>query len=553
MDPKQLFRWLHDFALENRVLTTSIAVSLIGGIPLYIYSLSIGQLPDFSLADFTGILIASFLTEIVIAATMVAYLLFAGLATRKVINGFYPEREHPSSKDANVGTSVAHNTRDYLFKGRFIVGVTIFSLLAWFGAVTKPFDTWLAPQYPGLAEWVYAISLLAIGLLVMVDWRWGLRAAKYALFAILTGSIAFLTVLATAYLTGAVAEPAGVQLPPASPSVSLQEVSTFVNDTSVLILRDNLVVTALIVAAVAATVALVAVYLTRKRRSAIKSDKTPKLFFKNEALKLLAAKILATVVFVFCTILVVLFFAMLIDAGSLHDQTLTALAGGSYLIMLNWLAFVTRDWKNRIILGFATFITVFILIPMESSNATLFPKMIVKALGVGNLHASSIALSSLQCATLAPYGVDCAANKDMGIGITNVNILNRLGSTVLIELQVRKTAESMPIKTQASPSSQASDALASSPKSVKYKTLAMPAGPTDEQTEKRLTAIYPCDQLLMERLNASDPSKARALACVRLSVPKEQVLGNTMNGFATYSGDFSQYIHAASASLTKGG
>lgn len=548
MDPKNFISWIADFVRENRVLSSSMVVLLLGSVPLYIYSLSIGQLPDFSLADFTGILIASFLTELVIAVTMVAYMLFAGFATRKVVNEFYPSSDHRSPPSENSDASVEYNTHDYLIKGRFIVGVTIFSLLVWFGLATKTFNVWLAPQYPGLANWVYMISLVAAGLLVLVDWRRGLRVEKYILFAILAGSTVFLTILAAAYLSGLVVEsPPESNLPIPSPSVSLRDLGAWTTDTSSQLMRGNLVATAFVVAAIAAASALIAASVTRERRSAIKRGEAPQPFFKNEVLKLLTAKVCATAVFAFCSILVVLFFAIVVDTGSLHDQTLTALAGGSYLIVLNWIAFSARDWKLRVILGFATFITVFVAIPIENNNATLFPKMVVKALGVGNLHASSIALSSLQCATLAPYGVECVPTKDVGIGITNVNILNRLGSTVIIELQVRRSATANAATAQPSAGSNESKPATKLSEPAEFKTLTMLAAPTDEQMEKQVSAMYPCDRLLIEKLRVVDPKKADALACVRLSVPKEQLLGNTTNGAATYQGDFSQYVRGPSA------
>lgn len=57
--------------------------------------------------------------------------------------------------------------------------------------------------------------------------------------------------------------------------------------------------------------------------------------------------------------------------------------------------------------------------------------------------------------------------------------------------------------------------------------------------------------MLLEQLRADDPAKADALACVTLSVPKEQVLGNSISGPATYSGDFSKYVSVSSAREAK--
>lgn len=171
-----------NFVVENRTLSISATVLLLGGAPLYIYSLSNGQLPDFSLSDLTGILIVSFLTEIFFGAAMVTYMLFAGLATRKIVSAFYPDEHTNRQRSWDRPSSTNKDTYHHLIReSYFIVGVTIISLLIWFGVATKPFNSWLAPQYPEIAKFAYLVSVVAVGSLVFVDWRQGWRAGKYAL------------------------------------------------------------------------------------------------------------------------------------------------------------------------------------------------------------------------------------------------------------------------------------------------------------------------------------------------------------------------------------
>lgn len=545
---KRLITWFSDFARENKIWALSIAVPLLGAIPLYIYSMSIGQLPDFSLGDLTGVLIASFLTEMIVGTVMVVYLLFAGFAARKAVNGFYPDPHIAVSDSSNAPSPVALDTHRYLIRGNFIVGVTIFGVLSWFGLATKSFDSWLAPQHPGIARWAYALSLSSVALLVLVDWRRGWRLLKYTLFASLAGSVAFLTVLAIAYLDGYAVQSPTVQMQPSSTSDSFRDVSVWVSDTSARLLGDWLVVTALTVAIAAASGAPILARITRARRSANRSGGTPRPFFKNDSCKLVAAKIAASFVFCFCSFMIFLFFGIVVDASPLHTQTVTAFVGGSYLIMLNCGAFAARDWGQRAWLCVATFAIVFVIVPLQSDNATLLPKIVVKSLGFGNVHATDIAFSGLECSTLASYGVYCNAKKDTSIGITNVNILNRLGSTVLVELQVRKTAEPSKLPKTAQFSQQASGVTTVVEPQVKYRTLALPA---DALAKKHIASWYRCNSMLLEQLRADDPAKADALACVTLSVPKEQVLGNSISGPATYSGDFSKYVSVSSAREAK--
>jgi hypothetical protein len=120
-------------------------------------------------------------------------------------------------------------------------------------------------------------------------------------------------------------------------------------------------------------------------------------------------------------------------------------------------------------------------------------------------------------------------------------------------LQVQRTAEAVTVPKKAQHGIQASEAVAWSPPRAEFKTLTLPtAAPADAETESRIAVWYPCNPLLLERLRANDPAKADALACVRLSVPKELVLGNTANGPATYVGDFSQYAHVSRVLSARG-
>lgn len=58
-------------------------------------------------------------------------------------------------------------------------------------------------------------------------------------------------------------------------------------------------------------------------------------------------------------------------------------------------------------------------------------------------------------------------------------------------------------------------------------------------------ASYRCDDLRLDALRAVDRAKVDSLACIKLSVPKDHMLGHTVNGAATYRGGFSQYVQAS--------
>ncbi|WP_208949112.1 hypothetical protein, partial [Paraburkholderia unamae] len=393
------------------------------------YAMSLGEMPDFSLGDLTGALIVSFLTAIMIAAVMVGYLLFAGLATRKTVTCFYPERQ-PAAAPDNHG---------YLIRGNFITGVIAFWLSAFFGLATKPFDAWLPPHVAGVAQGTYWLALCSNVLLLLLDWRKRRRSFKYVLFAVLAGSVAFLAVLGYASAMGYVTEPHVRPTPQTAAYFSPAAVGYWLSNTRARLLRNQLIATAAAVSLAFSIVTVGLIRVTRGHREANRSGRTPPPFFKNPDRKLLAAKACATVVFGFCSLVIFPFLDALASASPLRMQATTALTGGGYLILLNLAAFVVTGWKQRAGLGVAAFFLLFFVLQIPSGNMTLFPRMVVDTLGFGDRHATNIVLAGTECPVLAPYGADCSATKDANIGITNVNILNRLGSTVLIELQVRRT------------------------------------------------------------------------------------------------------------------
>lgn len=544
MKSENLMTRVRKLLSEDVRVQLSLAVLLLGALPLYAYALSIGQIPDFSVADLTGVLIASFLTAALLGTLMVTYLLSAGFAARKAMDAFYPVSDSGEVDAKDARALLARDTREYLMRGRFIIGVTAFDVLIWFGAAVKPFNMWLAPQHPGLATYVYIVALVACTLLVLIDWRRGWRQGKYILFAALCGAIAFLSVLTAADLGGYVAEVSLAAHPAAERHFAWT--SIFAS----WLLHDRLILTASVSALLVAVGLSALAFATRKRRSIVRSGGTPPTLFQNPAHRLLAAKLLAATAFTFATGLSALFFIQVVTASAPSKQTMIAVTGAMYLFILNWGAFSARDRKHRIFFGMATFALVLIVLPMQAGNALMFPKAVVTSLGLGNLRANSIVLSSVECSALLPYGVDCDAKKDNSIDLTNVNILNRFGSPVLIQLQVRRSPEAATGITHAAPTEQASGAAASPPAALRENvTLSLPPLPRDAATENLTAEQYPCDGLLWAKLRATDPRKADALACVNLSVPKEYVLGNTTNGVATYNGDFSQYVRVrASAS-----
>ncbi|PXX10801.1 hypothetical protein C7399_12070 [Paraburkholderia tropica] len=159
----------------------------------------------------------------------------------------------------------------------------------------------------------------------------------------------------------------------------------------------------------------------------------------DQEMRLRNAKIFTTALFGFAMVLPVLFLWAIVVNGKTELQTYVAVAGCVMLAMLNWLSFAAHRTTVRLLTMAGALFFCVAFVPLLMQNPTFYPQMVVRMLGLGNIYASSVTLSSQQCATLRPYGVDCEAKKDESITMTNVNILNRLGNSVLMELMVDDT------------------------------------------------------------------------------------------------------------------
>ena len=152
--------------------------------------------------------------------------------------------------------------------------------------------------------------------------------------------------------------------------------------------------------------------------------------------RLIRAKVYVTFWFCLFTSAVLFMADAMAAMGDARDWSLNFFFIATLLTVLNWASFSVRQWKGRAGLGLVTAALVFLSYPMVARNPIMFPKIVVTLLGLGNERLASIGLSSKQCATLAPYGVNCAADNERGFTLTDVNLLSRLGGSIVLELLV---------------------------------------------------------------------------------------------------------------------
>ncbi|AXW61548.1 hypothetical protein CJO94_05845 [Ralstonia solanacearum] len=186
---------------KNFSVAASVSALAFGGLTLLLYAWSIGQLPDFTWNDLTGTLFAVCVTGVLVVALIVAYCLSAGYFARSALEAVYPEAaQDVPAKQTEAGEPDQPYAR--LIRGPFILGATCFSVLAWVGLLTALSSGRLVSPYREQLLGALVAALVAIVVLVLVDWRRFQRQWKwirYALLSLLIGAIAMVAVILTAW------------------------------------------------------------------------------------------------------------------------------------------------------------------------------------------------------------------------------------------------------------------------------------------------------------------------------------------------------------------
>lgn len=223
---------------------------------------------------------------------------------------------------------------------------------------------------------------------------------------------------------------------------------------------------------------------------------------------------------------------ILANSGELKRETYFALVSISFLIILNGIVFITPKGKLKYLLAAGALI-IAVFLPLMAGQSLFFPKTLMHILSLGNKNATTVTLSGKNCFALERFGVTCSDHiaKDGALELDNVNILSRIGNSVLIELLVKE-----------------SDSL-----TAKNLTENVSANLLHLQSKKRSTycsknenienSCSGCDSLLLERaqnLNESNKKDIeiykRNLICVRLTIPKNEILNTTFSSKRRYLG-----------------
>lgn len=229
----------------------------------------------------------------------------------------------------------------------------------------------------------------------------------------------------------------------------------------------------------------------------------------------------------------------LAQSGEKSHQWLVLGMGIMLFLVLNVTAYLTdmRDWPG--LLGVAGLTVVFVL-PMVAGRPLIWPTVIVRTLSLGERNAVEVVLSDKQCQALVKFGAVCPPAKSDGgqLSLRNVNVLSRVGTTLLVEALVDSAVPNY------------RDSSKSTLRTVEqnlYCRSRVKGGPSELcDACDRFTALdeQPIAKVLKQTaVEETTVSYRDRLVCVRLAIPKDQVLSISWSGNRSYRG-FTTYSFA---------
>lgn len=200
-------------------------------------------------------------------------------------------------------------------------------------------------------------------------------------------------------------------------------------------------------------------------------------------------------------------------------------------IIINGAAYVSgrEKWVEPFTIGT---LMVGVVIPLLSNRPFLWPDIVVQSVGLGNRNAVEVVISYRQCQSFAKFGIACnyKENKDSEISLNNVNVLSRVGTSVLLELLVDTGA----VKPGAADSG---PGVLRTAEPGRYCTAAEwpnPPSHCSQCDDLTLRTAAPAIEGQRNR-KLSNEYKSR-LACVQMAIPKDQVTSISLSTTRRYVG-----------------
>ncbi len=551
----RLVFWAKKYVKSNPIVSIGFMSGIVGGGTLFWYYLLLGQMPDFTLPQTTGLFSAVFLAGVVVIAVFSLTCVAPAALARYALDEMLPEApafSHywtPAEAKAERATDVTTKMRAELLGRAFPVELSVLSILAWSGVGLTSLANFFWPSEPGLVITIYAISIFTLLILVLTGQQ--LHGKLRTSLRIL---VAFgLSIIATLFAFHKLGLDSPTHL--LSFNFHADHILHF-PDPSVPqdFVRAHIYALAFAFAAIPTGLLVYAAVLGQRRRmqlDAVFGPHVPKQRPSMQATRFWIA--LIYVGFSWLPMMLALEFAKL--NGPAHAiRTLGTLV--LYLAIFNLAFFSMASIKHNFFKACLTaiaFLAATVMIPMQ--QPTVIPKSVVFVLGLGNFHSSSILLSSLQCPRLAMYGIQCQPSKDDAIIVTNVNILNRMGSTATLEFQVRREGPAIDKALEAAKLSTSADVMDPVGNGRTQPPILASAQSADDfmggNPQQGIIAAHRCDASIASWLRSpweeqssqsANHTKYVRLSCVTINIPADQLIDFDKDGTRSYRGGYSEFI-----------
>lgn len=214
-----------------------------------------------------------------------------------------------------------------------------------------------------------------------------------------------------------------------------------------------------------------------------------------------------------------------------HEIPLT-IGAVALLTIFNGAVYIASFKEIRASIGIDAIIAVVVVL-LGLGLAIAFPQSVMQSLALGHRNAATLTVTGISCHSLARFGVPCtpALGKEGTIELENVNVLSRVGATVLLELLVEQSEAS-------------GNAIASSSRAGILHIDEKGRRPYCPLATANIAATCnACDARLLQRAHSpADTSKdalsryRKDLVCVQLTVPKSDITNIAFGAKRQYSG-----------------
>ncbi|MDN7453978.1 hypothetical protein [Burkholderia cenocepacia] len=550
--------WAKKYAKNNPIVAIGFISAGSGGLLLLWYCALIGQLPDFTLGDVTGLFVAAFVTGVLVIGALSFTYVAPAIISRYLLEQILPEKpeySHVFDKSTNRIEPAAYALkalRAEIFSPTFLLSVASLPILIFSLWLPPGIENFIWPADPGLVRLVMFLQLISAIALVSYGNGLALRLRKTLQIFL---SLGFFTIcsLYIAHRFG---------LDPIHPifsnfSFSSPEDITSKSRRNIEWVRPYVYVFVITLATIATSAFVKASTSVEKKRRIKEANAGPP---RHPTPKPSAwhARLLVAISFTFFSLLPLM---LALDLAQQNGPAHAVRALGltiAYLAMFNIMYFQLVNVRQKFWTSWiAAFAVFFVTNNMASQSLAAIPKAPVNVLELGNFHAKSISLSSLQCSALALYGVNCTSNKDEAITLTNVNVLSKIGSTVVLELQVRRDESEADALTPPLPVQHDSHLPGRRLNPIVLHTLTDSSDYKVDERGATLIKARNCDSATASWLKAPwtkepqrsiDRSKYDRLRCVTITIPKSQFFGYSREGIRNYRHGFTEFVQMQTVS-----